>query len=252
MNPGQGERSASVQRAQSRRHDLAGRCKDDRSVQFVRRLVHRAADPHRAQFMGQRPMLFLERTNIHRTTPRTRNLNRDMRARAEPIEAEALARLDTAEPQGAIPDDAGTQQRCRFLVREPRRQRICVTSRHDRIVRIAAVDLVAGEGRAQAQILPAAQTKLASAAGRLQPGNADPIAFLQIAHIPAQPLDDADHLMPGDNVRRDMGQLAFDDMKVRPAHAAHMDTDPDLARTRFRRSDLLKNQRTGRDRRRMR
>ena len=72
-----------------------------------------------------------------------------MRGGAEPVESEPLTRLDAAQSQGAIADDAGAEQRRGFVIGKARWNGIGKPRRHDRIFRIPAVDLIAGELRLQ-------------------------------------------------------------------------------------------------------
>src|SRR5688572_25713395 len=132
-----------------------------------------ASDPGSLQLACQRLMFLSQRAHIDRAPPMTRDLNRDMGAGPESIEAQTLTGFDSTQSECAIPDNPGTEQWRRFFVGKGRRNGIDIARRRHGIVRIAAVHLVAGKCGVRAEIFTPAGAKLASPAGILQPGDAE-------------------------------------------------------------------------------
>src|SRR4029079_13076873 len=106
--------------------------------------------------------------------------------------AKPLPRLNTAEPQRAIPDDAGAEERRGFFIGKCRRNRMRKRCRNHCTFGVTAVDLIAGETGGQAQIFPAAFAKLALSTCTLQPGDAHSLAGPSGRHTRADTADDAD------------------------------------------------------------
>src|SRR5512143_2778876 len=142
-----------------------------------------------------------------------RNLDRDVRRGAESVQTEPLARLNAAQPQRPKADDAGAEQRCCFFIAKDRGNGIGKVSRHDGILRIASINLIAGEACRRTQVLPAAPAKVTSTAGALQPSDTD--SFPDISVINARPkfTDRPDGLMTGDQRQLGSVQLTFNDMQ---------------------------------------
>src|SRR5262249_15713600 len=80
-----------LQNLQSRNHQLAGGREDDRAVEFDRRIVVAAARPRRAKIICKLPMprVASESVNVH--APMPSDLNRDVRRRAESLNAQTFA-----------------------------------------------------------------------------------------------------------------------------------------------------------------
>ena len=168
VNTGKGERAATLQCAQGRRNQFPSRRKDDRAVELIRRLVGRPAHPCGAQFTCETLMLRFQRADIDLTAPMTSNLNGNVSGRSKPIETETLARLDSTQTQCAVADDPGTEEGGRFFITEDRWNRIGKCCRDERILRISAIDLIAGKPGALAQVLAPARAKFADTARVLQ------------------------------------------------------------------------------------
>ena len=101
---------------------------------------------------------------------------------------------------------------------------------------VAAVAGVAGEQRPVAQVLPPVTAIWTDAAGRAEPGHADPLAQGKAGDAGAERRDPADDLMAGDDRQLRVRQFAVDHMQVGAAHAAGRDLDQDLAGPRLRQS----------------
>jgi hypothetical protein len=65
----------------------------------------------------------------------------------------------------------------------------------------------------------------------LQPGDPDSLADRPLTHTDANLTDNADGLVAGNEWKRGVGQLAFDDVKIRPADPADSDANQHLPRT---------------------
>src|SRR5439155_20464309 len=96
-------------------------------------------------------------------------------------------------------------------------------------LRVAAVDLIAGEARPVAEVLAAGAAVAALAARPAEPGNADAIRRLEAR---AARDDAADGLVAGDERQLRLGQLAVGGVQVGAAHAARRDRAGRLARPR--------------------
>ena len=95
-----------------------------------------------------------------------------MRRRAEAVECRAC-RAVPGHRVGAVADQPGAQQRRRVHVVVRVGQREDVARVGDRVFRVAAVALIAGEARVGAEVLAARSAVVASAAGAAEPRHAD-------------------------------------------------------------------------------
>ncbi len=137
-----------------RRHQCADRREDDGGVQRLRR---RASEPPahcRAEAPGRTPARPVAGPGEGEHSPAlvARHLGNDVRRRAEAVDAEAFA--SPAMPQAAVADQPGAQQRRRLDV-AIRGEREAIALVGDGELGVAAVELVAGEAGAVAQILAA-------------------------------------------------------------------------------------------------
>ena len=155
------------------------------------------------------------------------DLRRDVRGAPEPVDPEPATFGEVGPPEGPVADDPGAQQRCDLLVAEPLGQGVGVRLLDDRVLRIPAVDVPAGEARGEAQVLAAGDAEPARAAGVGQPGHPDAIALAPAGGAGPEPVDDADHLVPRRHASVTRREVPFGQVEVRPADAAH-------ARTRTR------------------
>ena len=137
---------------------------------------------------------------------------------AEAVEAEPLR--VAAEPQRPVADQPGAQQRRRLEVRVALRDREAVALVGDRQLRVAAVELVAGEAGPLAEVLAAGAAVAALAAGPAEPRDPDPLPGLEALRPLPRPLDGADDLVAGDERQLRLGQVAVDDVEVGAADAA--------------------------------
>jgi hypothetical protein len=179
-------------------------------------------------------MLSLERTDVDLAAPVSRDLDGDVRRRAESVQPKPLTRFDSAEPQRAIANDARAEQRRCILVRKDRWDRVGESRGDDGILRIPAIDLIAGKPRSLAQVFPPACTEFTLFAGPLKPGYPDTIPFSEVKDVPSYLDHGSDGLMAGNQREYDAGQLAFHNMQVRPAQPADMNLYQHLSLSRAR------------------
>jgi len=145
-------RSAFLQVLERRRNQFTSRSENDRGIQFLRRFGVTRARPFGSQFSRKGPMPLVARECEHARTPIFRNLDRDVRRRAESIKSERLAAFDFRNAQTTKSDDARTQQRRSLQILKSVRQFVDEVFARDDVFRVAAVDCVAGKSRCVAQI----------------------------------------------------------------------------------------------------
>ena len=134
------------------------------------------AGPHRAQLARERLRRGVALAGEGEDAPalvRARP-GEDVGGGAEAVEADPLGLAGQA--QRPIADQPGAEQRRRLLVGIAGRQREAEALVGDRQLGVAAVDVVAGEAGAVAEVLAARAAVAALAAGPAQPGHADPVA----------------------------------------------------------------------------
>ena len=161
MDAGDGERAASVERSHRDR---------ERVRPPVRRGSRRRASPavrrwrlDRGGAEFQRQALRVRRSG-HDVDGRAlvhRHLRGEVRGGTEPVDPESSPSWQCASSQRPVPDDAGTQQRGGFDVRERVRHRIGIVLGHDRKFGVTTVRVPAGERRRHTEVL-------ATAAGRMR------------------------------------------------------------------------------------
>ncbi len=152
-----------------------------------------------------------------------RHLGDDMGGGAEAVDADPLG--VAGQPQGAVADQPGAEQRRRRDIAEGRVDREAIALVGDRQLGIAAIDLVAGEAGMVAQILTAATAAIADAAGPAEPRHADPVAEREVVGIGAPLNDHADDLMARHQRQFRLRQLAVEDVQIGTAHRARLDRD---------------------------
>ena len=162
------------------------------------------------------------------------DLGDDVRGRAESVEAESLTGMDLAQAQRTKPDDAGTQERCGFLILEHGRDWVGERFPCDHIFRVAPVHVVPREPSLKTEVFSAACAELAASAGLEKPGQTSPVASTQGADLWTDAIHDAHDLMAGNDRVGRAGEVALYDVEIRPADGADPDTDPHLLRAGLR------------------
>ena len=100
----------------------------------------------------------------------------------------------------------------------------------DRVLGVAAVQLVAGEARLRAEILVAATAEAALAARPAEPRHADPVALAHGVDVASRPLHRGDDLVSEDERELRQRQIAVDDVQIGATDAARPDAQQHLAR----------------------
>lgn len=154
----------------------------------------------------------------------------------------AGARVGLLEP--LVDGDAGAEDRRDFSEFDVFRQNSDVVRVGQYVFGIAAVHRVAGVLLALAEGLPAGQAVLAAAAGGVQPGDADPVAFLHSGHSAAHRGDVADAFVTGNERQRRLHRpVALGGMQVGVADAGGFDLHQYLPGAGQRNLDFLDPQR---------
>ena len=132
---------------------IADRCEDDRRVELLRRAPTRPARPPRSHRPRESlPLLVsVASEGVHLPPFCPRHLHKNLGRRSEAVEADALR--VAGQPQRAESDESGAQQRRRFLRAVAVGQRKAVARIGDAVLRVSAVNRVAGEACTYAEIL---------------------------------------------------------------------------------------------------
>ena len=127
--------------------------------------------------------------------------------------------------EGAIADQARTEQRRGACVRKRFGNGYAVALIRDGELGVPAVERVAGELRLDAQIFPARAAIEAFATGPAEPWDADALSDTEqaLARSP-HASDAADDLVAQDERKLGVGQLAVDHVQVRAADVAQAST----------------------------
>jgi hypothetical protein len=96
------------------------------------------------------------------------------------------------------------------------------------VLRVAAVDLIAGVSSVRAQILAIAPAELADPAAPSKPGNANAIADGMSGRVPAGRFHSPNDFMTGDDGNHWLGKIAVDHVQVRSADATRENLDEHL------------------------
>ena len=110
-----------------------------------------------------------------------------------------------------------------------RGQRVDVLLVGQRVGRVAAVEVPAGEGRRDAQVLAAAATEGAGPARAGQPRRAHALAHAQARDLGSERVDDADDLVAGHDQGSSRRQVALGQVQVRAADPARAHPQAHLA-----------------------
>jgi hypothetical protein len=159
------------------------------------------------------------------------DLGDDVGGGAEAVEADPLGVARKAER--AVADQPGAEERRRLEVVETVGNRQAVALVCDDPVRVAAVEVVAGEARRLAEVLAAGEAEAARAVRPAEPRHSEALPVLR----------PADDLVAQDEWKLRIRQLAVHDVEIGAADAAGRHAEPDLAGRRHRRRNLLQPQR---------
>src|SRR5262249_10470616 len=171
------------------------------------------------------------REGVNVNAPMARDLDRDVRRRAEAVNAQPFTGRragDARQPQRAEADDARAEQRRGLFVVEGFRDRVDEISRGDGVLCVTAVDQPSGERGVLAKVLFAFTAVFPPAASLMQPRDTDAVADLESRHARPDLLDAPDDLMAWNNGQNLSRQFTFDHMQVGAADAADADFHQDL------------------------
>jgi hypothetical protein len=164
-----------------------------------------------------------------------------MGGRSESIKSEPLCVACLAK--SAIPDQSGAEQwRTRYIVKPARKRKTKPGVGHGEFC-IASIDRIAGEAGVIAKISPTRKAIGTFATRPSEPGNADPLAALEVPGAFAGRLDLAYDFVAGNQRQLGVNKLAAQHMQVGPAHSASAHFDEHLARPRDRLGNLVQKQR---------
>src|SRR5579885_391734 len=223
------EHSAFAQRLQRRRHNLSRGSEHDRRIQRLRRRIERAACPLRPQLERQLAVTRVARRSENFRAPVPRHLDGHVRRRAESVESEPPAALDSRKPQAAKSNNSGAQQRRGLLVLKSLGNFVHKLFGRGDGFGIAAIRRVTGENRRIAKIFFLSAAIFASAIGFVQPRDAHSRANRDSSRAFAVLLHHAHHLMPRDYRRFFRWQLAFHHVQIRAARRACVDPHEQFA-----------------------
>ena len=230
MNPAAHDDAAGLDGGERQRDEVADRREDQCGVEGLGRRLGGVAGPRGSQRAREALRRRVARPGEREDAPAlvARHLRHQVGRRAESVDADALgiARLS----QRAVADQPGAQQRPGLDVGQTGRKRMDEACVGDRVLGVAAVQLVAGEARLRAEILVAATAEAAVAARPAEPRHADPVALAQGVDVGSRALHRGDDLVPEDERELRRRQLAVDDVQVGAADAARPDPQQHLAR----------------------
>lgn len=164
---------------------------------------------------------------------------------AEPGQAEGLAVLQPGQLQRAVADGAGAEEGCGLDVGEDLRNRVSEGRRNGHGLGVAAAGVAAGGGEPGTQVLAPGAAVLAPAAGRKDPGDADPVALANAAGAGSQRVDPSHRLMAEDDRQAGRRRAPFDLVELGVADAASRDANADLPFAGDRHRQIRRHQRLG-------
>ena len=198
-------------------------------VERLGRQFVRATSPRRAEATSKFLRLGIPGPREHEDFAAfgPRHLHRDMGGCAESIKPEPLCVACLAK--SAIADQSGAEQwRTRYIAKPARKSKTKPGVGH-RELRIASVDRIAGEAGVIAKIFPTRQAIYTFAARPSEPGNADPLAVLEVPGAFAGSLDLACNFVAGNQRQLGLSKLAVHHVQIGPSHSASAHFDEHLA-----------------------
>src|SRR5690348_13313510 len=198
VNPAEHKHAALAEGCERCGNYFSSRGEDNRGVELFRRGIERSTGPSRAQLKRKLLVASVARRSIDLDVPVSRNLNGDVRRRAESIESQPPAFLDPREPQASKSNNSGAKQGRGLLIGKSLRNRVNKILRRNDVFRVTAIDGVSGERRTVAKIFFAPPAVFADAIRVVQPSDTNSRAERIAPRTFSQTLNDADNLMPRD------------------------------------------------------
>ena len=213
--------------AECLRDELAGGGEEDRGIELDRRPLRGVSRPCRAERSCECLGVLVPRARqrVDLASLVERNLADDVRRRAEAVEADPFC--VARDPERAVADQPGAEKRRRLDVAERRRHGEAEPLVRDAELRVATVQVVAGEERAVAEVLTPGATVRTRAARPAEPRHSDAVARRESSGARH---DLGDDLVTGDERELRPGQLAVDDVQVGAADAAREHAEERLSR----------------------
>src|ERR1700737_3774669 len=173
VDAGTHDNPAWIQGFERGRHQRPNGSEDQGGIEGLWRRTRGVASPFGPKASREPLLLGIARRRKGENAPalKTGDLRDDVRGVAEAIEPDALS--IARQPQGAIADQAGAEQRCGMQIRITLGQRKTEALVGDAILSVAAIDVIAGEARVHAQVLETTAAKAAGLVDRREPGNAN-------------------------------------------------------------------------------
>ena len=166
---------------------------------------------------------------------------------AEPADAgddHCIARLGVGHLQALVDRHARAEHRRDLVEAHIAGQVADIVGVGQHIVGEPAIDRIAGVELAFAQRLPAAEAVHAMAAGSVEPGHADPVAFLHMGDALAHGRNETHAFVARNEGRFGLHRpVAFGGMQIGVAHARGLDGHLDHTRLHFRNRHFLDPQR---------
>ena len=228
-----GQRATAVERLEGGQHQIADGREQDGGIQQDRRANVRTLRRRRAQCQRQLARGDTSRHDVHLGALRKCDLRGDVCAAPEPVNAKPPTRRQVGTQQGAIADDACTQQWRQFGVRVTRGQRVRESRWNRGEFGVTPVGVPTGVARLRAQVLLSTNAELAYPAGMAQPCDADTITDPELAvGVRSQRNDLTNDLVPRYDVLSVNRQIPLSDMQIRAAHTTCVYSDEELTRSR--------------------
>ena len=140
--------------------------------------------------------------------------------------------------RGAIADQPGAEQRRHLRIAGLACHRETKSLIGERVLLVAAIDVVTGEACRRAQVLAPRSAEPTLAAGPAEPGHAHAIAFAEPLDVQSGGGDTPDDLVPRNDGQVRLRQLPVHDVQIGAAYAASPDPHQDLARSGLRHGAL--------------
>src|SRR5262249_11494274 len=187
MNAAENHSAAFCGSFQRSRHELAGRCEDDCSVELDWRIFSSIANPRCAQLMGQGLMtLTIARAHVNFCAARARELNANVAGCAKAIDAEPcstpVVSVQSRQAQTAIADYPGAKQWRGLNVFETARYLVRKRSRRDSVFRISTIDSPTRKERLFTKVFASGNTILTFATRAIEPRYTDSIVKSKICN----------------------------------------------------------------------
>jgi hypothetical protein len=222
-----GHGAAAAEAAQGFHDGVSRGCERHGRIQGRGRLAGRA-DARRSE--ARSLCLAASRTgpDVDLAAPVARDLERQQCRGTKSEETEPATRLDAADPQRAIADDAATEQGRRMQVVEGLRESKGEVCEHGHVAGESAVAVPSGKAGRGAQVLTVTGAEAAGPTGRSQPGGTGALADAPAADVPSDPFHTAHRLVAGHDGQLARGDLALHHLQVRPADRARRHPDDQL------------------------